>query len=60
MVMAIAAEQLVHVLSAQNLANMAWAYAALTQPHDKLFTVLDRSAEGRVIDFNSQELANTA
>ena len=46
----------------QQLANTAWAFAAVNQPDEKLLTALARVAEIWVIEFNAipQNLANTA
>ena len=44
----------------QNLANTAWAFAAVNQADESLFTALARAATLRVKEFNVQNLANTA
>ena len=46
--------------NAQDLANIAWAFATVGQADKQLFTALARAAEQCLGDFNAQELANTA
>ncbi len=45
---------------AQGLANMAWAFAAVSQLGQTLFTASAREVQRRVSEFNAQELMNTA
>ncbi|KAK3238973.1 hypothetical protein CYMTET_51060 [Cymbomonas tetramitiformis] len=45
---------------AQELANIAWAFAKAGQSDDELFGALARVAEGYMDHFNAQEIANTA
>ena len=47
-------------LKPQELANTAWAFAAVNQPDEKLFAAFVRAAERRVSEFNDQYIANTA
>ena len=44
----------------QGLASMAWAFATMDHPDEKLFTALARAAERRVSDFIAQNIANIA
>ena len=44
----------------QELANMVWALAKADQSNKKLLAVLACTAERRVSEFNSQDLAATA
>lgn len=45
--------------NAQNLAIMAWAFAAVKQTDEKLFTASARAAGRQMSDFKQQNLANT-
>ena len=45
---------------AQDFANIAWAFATVNRPDDKLFTALARAAGRRVSEFNVQDLPQTA
>ena len=54
------AKQCTGNFNAQDLANTAWAFAAMNRPDEKPFTALARAAELRVSEFNAQDLANTA
>ena len=47
-------------LSAQGLANVAWAFATASQRDAPLFAVLARAAERRMGDFSLQDVANSA
>lgn len=58
--LAIAAEQLVGDMNAQDIASTIWAFATVNQYEKKLFTALTRAADRRVGDFNAEDLANTA
>ena len=55
-----AAELHVGDFKAQELANIAWAFATACQSDAPLFAALARAAEQRVGDFKTQGLANTA
>ena len=46
--------------NAQDLANIAWAFATACQSDALLFAALARAAERRADEFNGQNLANTA
>ena len=46
--------------NAQDIANMAWAFAKLGQSDEKLFAALARAAQLRMNGFTVQELVNTA
>ena len=46
--------------NAQELANVAWAFAKAAQPDAELFAALARACEVRLSSFKAQELANTA
>ena len=47
-------------MNSQNLANMAWSFAMLNRPDEKLFMAVARAAERLMSDFNVQILANMA
>ena len=47
-------------LSAQNLSNMAWAFAMVRRPEEMIFVALSSRAEQCMGDFSAQDLANTA
>ena len=49
-----AADRRVGDFNAQELANIAWAFALVGQPDALLFTALARKAECRMGDFNAQ------
>ena len=53
------AEQRLDKFSAQNLANMAWAFATADRSDALLFALLVRAVERRLGEFNPQNLANT-
>ncbi|KOO26258.1 hypothetical protein Ctob_008307 [Chrysochromulina tobinii] len=46
--------------NAQELANVAWAFAKAATPDTELFAVLARACEVQLSSFKAQELANTA
>ena len=54
------AERHLDKFKAQELTNMAWAFATVGQQDEKLFKLLARIAERRLGEFNEQGLANTA
>ena len=54
------AERRLDQFNAQDLANMAWAFATVGQQDEQLFKVLAKMAEQRLDQFNVQDLANTA
>ena len=45
--------------NAQELANMAWAFATGNYGDEKVFAALARAAERRLSELNPQELAKT-
>ena len=47
------AERRVSEFGAQELANMAWAFATLNRPDGEMFTALARAAERRVSEFSA-------
>lgn len=58
--MAAAAERRLHLFSAQNLANTAWAFATAQVAAPALMGAVARAAERRLGEFNPQNVANTA
>ena len=54
------AKRRVSDFTAQNLTNMAWAFATVCQSDASLFGTLARSAAQHVRDFNALALANAA
>ena len=60
MALAAAAEHGVREFNAQDLANVAWAFATVGRKEERLFSTLAAAAEQRMRDFNSQNLGNTA
>ena len=58
--MAREAERRVSEFNAQELANTAWAFAAVNLLDKKLFRTLVREAGRRVSEFNAQDLTNMA
>ena len=59
-VLARAAERRVSKFNAQDIANIAWAFATLDYLDEKSFTALASEAQLRTIEFKAQELANVA
>ena len=55
-----AAERRVSELTAQEIANTAWAFAKAGQSDKRLLAALGRAAERRMIEFNKQDITNTA
>ena len=54
------AKQRLDEFNAQELANMAWAFATVGQQDEQLFESLSKMAEQHLDKFNAQGLANTA
>ena len=54
------AERRLDQFNAQDLANMAWAFATVGQQEEQLFKVVAKMAERCLDHFNAQALANTA
>ena len=46
-------------LQPAGLANTAWAFTTVGHFDEPLFAVLAKRSEGRMCDFNSQNVANT-
>ena len=55
-----AAERRLSDFNPQDVANTAWAFAAVKYQDEKLFSALARASERRLSKFNGQGLANTA
>ena len=58
MMLAGMAESRICDFTAQELANMVWAFVTGGQSQTQLFMVLAATAERRIGDFTAQELAN--
>ena len=54
------AERRLEQFNAQELANIAGAFATVGQKDEQLFKALAKMAERRLDQFNAQNLANTA
>ena len=58
--LAVAAQQRIKDLVSKNIANAAWAFAAVGHNDEELFAAVAVAAQQRMNHFNSQDIANTA